>query len=147
MVRRLPVIQSKASDDELAESRPPWHWVLIGGGFALTIWLPLAAVANWAAARLPLGPAPIIFSFALACFAAGILVGRFGGKSKAREAGLGGIAGAAVTWGVAVLGGALKPWPIALASLVILAACAFFSAWLGGRFGVRLRSRLDQTGA
>jgi hypothetical protein len=147
MVRRLPVIQSKASDDELAESRPTWHWVLIGGGFAITIWLPLAAVANWAAARVPLGPAPIIFSFALACFAAGILVGRFGGKSKAREAGLGGLAGATVTWGVAALGGALTAWPIAVASLVILAACAFFSSWLGGRFGVRLRSRLDQTGA
>jgi len=147
MVRRLPVIQSKDSDDALAESRPTWHWILIGAGFAITIWLPLAAVANWAAARLPLGPMPIIVSFALACFAAGILVGRFGGKSKAREAGLGGLVGAAVTWGVAALGGALTPWPLAVASLVVLAACAFILAWLGGRFGVRLRSRLDHTGA
>jgi len=147
MVRRLPVIQSTESDDAVAASRPPWHWVLIGGGFAITIWLPLAAVANWAAARLPLGPLPIIVSFALACIAAGILVGRFGGRSKAREAGLGGLAGAAVTWGVAALGGALSAWPIAIASLIILGACGFFLAWLGGRLGVRLRSRLDHSEA
>lgn len=147
MVRRLPVIQSKATEDEAAETRPAWHWVLIGAGFSLTLWLPLAAVANWASPRLSLGPLPILLSFALACFAAGILVGRFGGRSKAREAALGGLVGAGVTWSLAALGGALSPWPVALASLITLAGCAYVLAWLGGRLGVRSRSSLDRTGA
>lgn len=147
MVRRLPVIQSKVSDDLAAEARPPWHWVLIGAGFSVTIWLPLSALAIWVSARLPLGPWPIALSFALACFAAGVLVGRFGGQSGAREAAVGGAVGAAATWCLAALGGALTPWPVAVASLFVLAVGAVILSWLGGKLGVRLRSGLDRTGA
>jgi hypothetical protein len=143
VVRRLPVIQSKTSDDLVAEARPPWHWVLIGAGFSVTIWLPLSAVALWVSARLPLGPLPILISFALACFAAGGLVGRFGGRSRAREAAAGGLLGATATWSLAALGGALTPWPVAVASLLVLAAGAVILSWLGGKLGVRLRSGLD----
>ena len=51
------------------------------------------------------------------------------------------------TWSLAALGGALSPWPVALASLITLAGCAYVLAWLGGRLGVRSRSSLDRTGA
>lgn len=147
MVRRLPVVQSSTSEDDLAATRPSWHWVLIGAGFCLTLFMPLAAVAIWLSARFALGAAPILVSFALACFAAGVLVGRFGGRSRAGIAALGGLVGALLTWALAALGRALSPWPVAVGALIVLAGCAYVLAWLGGRLGVRIRPRLDRAGA
>src|SRR3954467_13130551 len=94
MVRRLPVLQNQDTDDAAAARRPRWHWVLIGAGFVITLFLPLSALGVWLGAvlsralplggtsRIVLGAAPVAFSFLIACGAAGALVGRFGGRAK-----------------------------------------------------------------
>ena len=51
VVRRLPVIQTPPSEDAEAQARSPWQWVLIGAGFTITFWLPLATLAAWLQSR------------------------------------------------------------------------------------------------
>lgn len=136
MVRRLPVIQNKAPEDAEAEERPPWHWVLIGTGFVITIWLPLVMIAVWIGGALP-----VLLSLALACGAGGALVGRFGGRAGVREATLSGVVAAACAWGLALLSGALSPWTIAVMSALVLFAAAAIFSWVGGRIGALRRPR------
>ena len=144
MVRRLPVIQSKAAEDEAAEARPPWHWVLIGAGLVFTSWIPLAMVALWIA-RLFATPVLLLLlvglSFALAAGGGGALVGRFGGRAGKREAALAGLVAALAAWAIALGSGALAPWPVAVASGVLLGGLGALFAWLGGRLGHRGRLR------
>jgi hypothetical protein len=132
-MRRLPVIQESTSDDALAASRPAWHWVLIGSGFVTTIWLPFAVLAA------SFGALPLLVCFGLSAFAGGALVGRFGGRARAREAGISAILAAFLVTSVALLGGSgLSPLVILLAS-VVLAALGGVAGYLGGGFGVRRR--------
>lgn len=148
MVRRLPVLQNQDTDDAAAARRPRWQWVLIGAGFVVTLFLPLSWIGVRVSIWLSLGPlrgasgtapivlgvAPVALSFLIACGGAGALVGRFGGKAKAREAALSGSLGALLGWGLAALGGALSPWLVAVVSLAVLltlgAGAAFVGAWL-----------------
>lgn len=152
MVRRLPVLQSQDTDDAAAARRPRWHWVLIGAGLVITLFLPLsllgvrlgAWLSRLASQREPgtqivLGVAPVALSFLLASGAAGALVGRFGGRAKAREAALSGALGAFVGWGLAALGGSLSPWIIAVSSLVVMLIFGAAAAFLGARFGLARR--------
>ena len=145
MVRRLPVIQTKDAEDAAAEARPQWHWVVIGTGFIITIWIPLAMIAV-AAGRAFSDALTLLFlvllSFALACIAAGALVGRFGGRAGRREATLSGLVAATAAWLVAFASGALTPWPVALASGLILPVLALLFASWGGRIGIGRRPRL-----
>ncbi|HEY1532953.1 MAG TPA: hypothetical protein VGF76_03015, partial [Polyangiaceae bacterium] len=108
MVRRLTVLQNQDTDDAAAARRPRWQWVLIGAGFVITLFLPLSVLGVWlgtllshairpdqsGALRIVLGALPVALSFLIACAGAGAMVGRFGGRAKAREAALSGALGA-----------------------------------------------------
>jgi len=145
MVRRLPVLQNQDSDDAAAARRPRWQWVLIGAGFVITLFLPLSWLGVWTGAWLSrvaarngggapsivLGVLPVALSFLIACGGAGALVGRFGGRAKAREAALAGSLGALIGWGLAALGGSLSPWLVALVSLAVLVSSGAAAAFLG----------------
>lgn len=164
MVRRLPVLQSSSDD---APQRPPWHYVVIGAGFTITLWLPLAVVATWAGSRLALWAlgassesglpfavarasesqrawaaalqaAPLMLSFLLACFGAAVLVGRFGGKAGVREAVLGNLIGSAVVLGLASLAGDVGLGVLAAAG-AFLAVSSILAGLVGARLGRRLR--------
>jgi hypothetical protein len=153
MVRRLTVLQNQDTDDALAARRPRWHWVLIGAGFVITLFLPLSQLGVWlgqrlsaavypnesGAVRIGLGALPVACAFLLSCGAAGALVGRFGGRAKAREAALSGALGAFSGWGLAALGGALTPWPVAVTSFFVLVIFGAAAAFVGARFGLARR--------
>lgn len=164
MVRRLPVLQS--SSDDGAE-RPPWHYLVIGAGFTITLWLPLAVVATWVGSRLALWvfgaatdsdlpaavarapatqkawaaalqAAPLMLAFFLACLGSAALVGRFGGKAGVREAILGNLSGSAVVLGLTLLAGGVDV-VVAAAAGAFLAASSATGGWAGARLGRRLR--------
>lgn len=164
MPRRLPVIQS--SPDE-GEPRPPSHWVAIAAALALALWAPLVLLAlplgraiaarvagvddvSQLATAATTSPAlraavaaalivPVLASLALAAGATGAIVGRFGGRAGAREAVLGCTLAALVAWGMSVSGGALRPWPVAAVTALLLGALAAVFAGLGARIGPRRR--------
>ena len=157
-IRRLPVLQEAEGSDD---GRPGWHWTLIGALFALSIWVPLAMLSSWMAGRMvhrlvgdvaPSGMAehlataawstrvglwfavtavPIL-SFAVACLAAGALVGRFGNRAAAKEAAAG--AALAATVG-ALLSMAQAGWIFSLAGFVVLVPVGAGAGWVGGRMG------------
>jgi tRNA-(ms[2]io[6]A)-hydroxylase len=134
--RHLPVIQTPPPEDAEASARSPWSWALIGAGFTVTLWLPLATLASWMQSR-----ALIMLSFALAALLAGVLVGRFGLRAGLRHVALGGMAGGCIGFVLALLGGAVSSWTLAVTGLAVLAAAgASFSA-AGGVLGRALRKR------
>ena len=155
MVRRLPVLQS---NDDAAARRPRWHYFLIGCGFAVTLWLPLAMLALWLgpllagwgsnrdAQALPsperagLVALPLLVSFFLACFGAGSLVGRFGDAAGRREAIGGNLLGSAVLLLLAALGSQLSA-SLALAAVVFLVPCSVLGGWGGHALGKKLRPK------
>jgi hypothetical protein len=153
MVRRLPVLQNQDTDDAAAARRPRWQWVLIGAGLVITLFLPLSWLGLWlgaflgrAASRaessaipIVLGVLPVALSFLIACAGAGALVGRFGGRAKAREAALSGSLGALIGWGLAALGGSLSPWLVAVTSLGVLVTFGAGAAFLGARLALPRR--------
>jgi tRNA-(ms[2]io[6]A)-hydroxylase len=163
VVRRLPVLQSSSSDD--APQRPRWHYLIIGAGFTITLWLPLAVVAMWVGSRLAfwvfevpneaalpaavaaassaqkswaaaLQALPLMLSFFLACFGSAVLVGRFGGKAGVREAIFGNLIGSAVVLGLAAMAGEV-PLAVAIAAGGFLLASAALAGWAGARVGKR----------
>jgi tRNA-(ms[2]io[6]A)-hydroxylase len=169
-MRRLPVIQQSAVEDEDAAARPRWQWCLIGAGLTATIWIPLAAVAapvgaavaahsagaragvagagrsastpHEAAALAVMSALPLIVCFGIAAAAAGALIGRFGGRAGRREAGISGAIAAFLVTSVAALGGSgLSMLGIGGASLA-LAAVGAGAGFVGGGFGFRRRSVL-----
>jgi len=156
MVRRLPVLQNQDSDDAAAARRPRWQWVLIGAGLVVTLFLPLSWLGVWLGAWLSrlasdgasaangatpivLGILPVALSFLIACGGAGALVGRFGGRAKAREAALSGSLGALIGWGLAALGGSLSPWLVAVVSLAVLVSLGAGAAFVGARLTLARR--------
>jgi len=157
-IRRLTVLQEPASPDD---GRPAWHWMLIGTLFALSIWVPLAMLSSWIAGRavrrlVGEGPPDVvadqlatasgmtrvglwfavtgvpILSFAVACVAAGALVGRFGNRAGVKEAAMGAALAAAVG---ALLSMLQAGWAFSLAGLLVLLPVGASAGWLGGRIG------------
>ena len=169
-MRRLPVIQQSAVEDEEAAARPPWHWCFVGAGLAVTIWVPLAVVsapfgaalaarclrvvpsdvargavvlpARQATLLAALSALPLIVCFGLAAALAGALVGRFGGRAGRREAGIAGMIAAFIVTSLAALGGAGLSATGAVAACVALAAVGAPSGFAGAGIGVRRRSVL-----
>lgn len=153
MVRRLTVLQNDDTDDALAARRPRWQWVLIGAGFVITLFLPLSLLGVWlgqalsravprsesGALQVVLGALPVALSFLVACGGAGALVGRFGGRAKAREAAYSGALGAFSGWGLAALGGSLSPWLVAVSALVALVTFGAGAALVGARLALSRR--------
>jgi MFS family permease len=163
-VRKLPVINSQAPEDDLAASRPRSHWVAITAVLTVTTWLPLAfvtvplgaALASFSSvdathsdrgAEFPVAPGPLfallasalpVLSYAVAAAASGALTGRFGPRSKPGDAALGAVLASFVLALVLFL----TPH-----SVKLVAVCAFFvlaaagapAARLGFRFGARKR--------
>jgi hypothetical protein len=163
MPRRLPVIQSAAAEDELAASRPRWHWVGIGAGLTLTLWAPAVVIAaplgvrlsahvlgrpveDFASSAVQLSPreqsilgalsaAPLLLAFALAAFGAGALVGRFGGRAGPPQAALGAALAAAFATGLVWATRTGISGISAVAGLVVLALAGGLGGLLGGSFG------------
>lgn len=169
MPRRLPVIQTNSPDE--GEPRPPAQWVAIAAALALALWIPLVllgfslghavatriagvsdatqlasgAAGATPAARVGIAAAlivPALASLALACAGTGAIVGRFGGRARVREAVLGCTLAALVAWATSVSSGALRPWPVAAITALVLAGLAALFAALGARAGLRRRPRI-----
>jgi hypothetical protein len=144
--RRLPVIQEPTGADAEAAARPAWHWSLIGSGFLVTLFLPLALVtlalartdlaARWGSAGGAAGVAAAV-SFALAALISGYLVARFGSLTGRRHVAFAGILGAVELWGLVLLGGGFAaPLEAATALFMLSALGAAFcvlGAWLHRR--------------
>ncbi len=155
--RRLPVLQTRAAgDDDAGEERPAWHFTVVGAVMAILVWLPLAAAASSAATRLagdpgPDGAVPVhlapaliglgALGYATASFAAGALVGRFGGRAGLREATLTGPIAGAVAWALAATQSGPGPGAIAWALLLVtMAAVGAGASHGGGRAGLAARA-------
>ncbi len=150
--RRLPLLPKTEVAQEGDEERPPWHWAAIGAAAIFVFWLPLAFLANAALARVHGGaevdqvPRAVqalmvgvnLLAFALASFAAGLLVGRFGGKAGPREATLAGLGAATIAWMIGIWG-AQAGLLIGAMLLALLVAVSAGSARLGGSLGLRSR--------
>ena len=144
--RRLPVIQEPTGEDGEAAARPAWHWVLIGSGMIVSMFMPLSLAAlalgrtgivdRWLGAVLAAGVAAGA-ALGLASGLAGYLMARFGPRTRGRHAALAGLAGAAVLWGLVLLGGGFQAAFLAISTLFMLSAvgatfCAL-GAWLRWR--------------
>lgn len=152
--RRLPVLKTEAqAEAEAEDDRPPWHWAAIGTVAVFLTWLPLLYVAHallrsMVPSEPSSAPAPLqatligadVLAFAIACFAAGFLVGRVGKLATKREAMVSGIAAAALAWLVGVAGLAERPiaWLLVLVVLVLVGGA---SARFGGARGVTSRAK------
>jgi hypothetical protein len=152
--RRLPLLQepgAPAGDDAEEVARAPWQWVAFGALAIVVVWVPLAWLSVLAAARVGSGTpdaaanAPdaavvvqrtlvLAAGLALAAFAGGALVGRWGhAGAGVRQAALAGL--------VAALAATLLAWTtlgVSLGSLATLVVAVPFAA-LGGRIGRRRR--------
>jgi prepilin signal peptidase PulO-like enzyme (type II secretory pathway) len=163
MVRRLTVLSSSADEDE----RPAWQWTVIGVLFVFAIWAPLAVAGTWVTGRLidrVLGAArpeelprlvaeappamrtalwlastaTPMATYALACWASGALIGRFGARITTRRAAWAGALASIAGAGLSLL---QSSWVASLAAFGVLLPLGTLTAWLGGRFGIRLRNQ------
>lgn len=145
------------------EPRPPWHWVGFGAVLVFAAWLPLAWLAEALKRRIVvtlLGPVEsaadiesgmarlaggkrVAFAAAtvglpalamiLGAIAAGYVVGRHGGTTKARDAGMAGVMSAVVACVLAWVTAGFSPLLLAIAFVLGPAA------WIGGWRGVKAR--------
>lgn len=147
------------------EERPPWHWVGFGAVAIFAVWLPLAYVgghvsrsvltsrfgattdqeevarlvaemsAGERARLMTMIALPGLLALALAAFAGGILVGRFGQGFAGRSAGAAGGVTALVATVLAYDGLSVRALVSALVTFVVAIG---FAAW-GGKVGARNR--------
>lgn len=152
--------------EEDGEPRPPWHWVGFGTVLIFAAWLPLAYVGGAVQARmlaskfgegaskdqidlavaamtaseraeLALSQAiPGVLALALAAFAGGVVVGRFGAGAGARESARAGGLTAAIATALAFRGFTVATL---VSALVTFAVAIGFAAW-GGRVGAKKKS-------
>ena len=161
--RRLTVFKDDGASEEFP--RPPWQWIGFGAVAIFTVWLPLAYPATMIAGRVlavyaqgatpeevarSLASAPpgeilkleiavrllLALPLAIAAFAGGYLVGRWGRNVGVREAALAGLTTGLVTCALSWARVGFSWAPIAG-----IALAAPMAAW-GGAAGLRtLRSR------
>ena len=157
--RRLVVLK----EDDEAELRPRWQWIGFGAFAVFLAWLPLAWLAEAlkravltrivgavtdeaplgeALSKLAQGERAVValvtvalplLAMATGGFAGGLLVGRYGGEARAREAALAGALAGASAAGLTWQKDGFSPG--ALLAVVLLAGTAF----LGGRRGLGKR--------
>ena len=162
----LPSPKAGSDDDDAIEPRPPWHWVGFGTVLIFAAWLPLAYVGGAVQARmlasrfgedaskdqidlavsamtaaeraqLALSQAiPGVLALALAAFAGGMVVGRFGAGAGPREAGRSGAVTAAIATILAFHGFDVAAL---VSALVTFTVAIGFAAW-GGSVGRRKKS-------
>jgi len=144
--RRLPVIQEPTGEDAEAAARPAWHWVLIGAGMLVSMFMPLALatlalgragmVVRWLGAVLAAGVAAGI-ALALAAGLAGYLLARFGPRTHRRHAAFAGLVGAVALWALVLLSGGFQAAFLAVSTLFMLSAVSasfcVLGAWLRWR--------------
>lgn len=144
--RRLPVIQEPTGEDAVAASRPAWHWVLIGSGLLVSLFLPLALAAlalgrtglavRWVGAVMAAGLAAGA-AFAVAAALAGYLLARFGQRTQRRHAAFAGLLGATELWCLVLLSGGFQAVFLGVSTLFTLgalgAAFCVLGAWLRWR--------------
>jgi MFS family permease len=162
---------SSAEGDGEEQDRPPWHWSAIGAVATFIVWIPLAMLAQlwarstaerlvpgqdeaaqreaflaltpaerlWLSALNVLGP---MVALALASFAAGVLVGRFGNRAGKKEATMAGVLTGTIASLINAPGmlaaGQGAEWALAAIVLTILAGVA---ARGGSALGLHLRPR------
>jgi hypothetical protein len=159
--------KEETGGEEPVPERPPWHWVGFGTVTIFAVWLPLAYAAgavtrsilasrfgadasadqiNLATAAMSEGERmrlsamlalPPVMGLALAAFAGGLLVGRFGSGTGTREAGM---AGAVATIVASTLAWRGFSGSALLTTLAIGLIAVGFAVW-GGRLGVARRKR------
>lgn len=164
-VLQSPKAASGGDEDEI-ESRPPWHWVGFGTVLIFAAWLPLAYVGGAVQARmlasrfgqdaskdqidlavaamtageraqLALSQAiPGVLALALAAFAGGLVVGRFGAGAGPRESGRSGAVAAVIATILAFHGFDV---PALVSAVITFAVATGFAAW-GGSVGRRKKS-------
>lgn len=163
--RKLPVLNQRAAEPPEPE-RPPWHWVGFGAVLVFAAWLPLAWLAEAFKSRIVLrllgpvsseedvrtamaalhGSSRVVFAvatiglpalaMAVGAGAAGYVVGRFGGTTSAREAGLGGVVAGAIACVLAWITAGFQP------AVVVVVPVLGGAAWFFGGRGVRARARV-----
>lgn len=152
-MRRLPVIQTPASEDAPALERSGSAWLLIGAAFTVVSFLPLSLVALWLGGRMARAfaasqsaallwaAAPVVLAYAIAAGGAGVMIGRFGLRAgRAIAAGAGALAGTCLV--LFSLWKGQSSWPLALgAACVFIGGGAVFTL-LGARIGKKRRPRL-----
>lgn len=160
---------SGGAEGDEPEARPPWHWVGFGTIATFALWLPLVYLAQAIGkhvftSRFGASPSreevdlafaamsamerfrwtamqtlPHVIAFAVSAFGGGLLVGRFGPGTGAREAALSGLVTAlialAVAWQVVAEGG----WGAFVSVAVSVVIAVGFAAW-GGRYGAGKRA-------
>lgn len=142
--RRLPLAPRVEVKEPEDEERPPWHWSGIGAVGVFVFWLPLAMIVNGVLGART-GAAAVVLNataFTMACFGAGLVVGRFGGQAGRREATVSGFAAAVIAWAVAAIPSLHADARVLLTLGLLLALIGALGAgggWLGGWLGVRLR--------
>ena len=163
--RRLPVISNTPPTEDEEDERPPWHWVGFGTVAIFAAWLPLAYVGGAISAKVMAArfgadaskeaidlalramsgderarlmatvALPSLLGLAIAAFAGGFVVGRFGSGTGVREAAYSGV----LTAVVAILMAWAGPTVGTLIASVVTAFVAIaFAAW-GARVGVGRR--------
>jgi len=165
VLQNAPPPETEDEGDETNEPRPPWHWVGFGTVAIFAVWVPLSYAAAAVSAHVMAGrfgkdaspeqvslamaamdasersrlmamiALPNILSLALAAFAGGIIVGRFGANTRVREAARAGAVVALIA--SALAWGGLNASSL-IAAVVTFAVAIGFAAW-GGRFGASRR--------
>lgn len=156
----------KSESEDAGEPRPPWHWVGFGVVIIFAAWLPLsyvggavqrsmlsskfgadasaeqvaiatAAMTPGERAQLMLSQAlPVVFALALAAFAGGIVVGKFGAGAGPKESARSGAITALIAVAISFQGFTVA----SLVSTVVIFVVATGFAWWGGRAGLRKKS-------
>lgn len=157
---------SSSDDDETGEPRPPWHWVGFGVVIIFATWLPLSYVgaavqrsmlaskfgADASAEQITIATAamspgertqlmlsqalPVVFALALAAFAGGIVVAKFGAGAGPKESARSGAITALIAVAISFTGFNVAT----LVSTVVIFVVATGFAWWGGRVGIRKKA-------
>lgn len=157
---------SSSDDAETGEPRPPWHWVGFGVVIIFAVWLPLSYVggalqrsmlaakfgADASAEQIALATAamtpgertqlmlsqalPVVFALALAAFAGGVVVGKFGAGAGPKESARSGAITALIAVAISFSGFTVA----SLVSTIVIFVVATGFAWWGGRVGIRKKS-------